>query len=120
MTLAIHETGAVRIAEVVADDILINTPEEALQLIVDVYYQNFEKMIIHEKNIIPAFFDLKTGIAGEVLQKFVNYRMQLSIVGTFEHYTSKSIRDFIYESNKGRQISFLSSVEEAVEKLSGI
>ncbi|MGN7820888.1 DUF4180 domain-containing protein [Chitinophaga sp. 22536] len=117
MTLAIHETGTVRIAEVISDKILINNPDEALQLIVDVHYQDFDKMMIHEKNIIPDFFDLKTGIAGEVLQKFINYHMQLSIIGDFEKYPGKSIRDFIYESNKGRHISFVPTVEQAVEKL---
>lgn len=117
MTLAIHETGTVRIAEVISDKILINNPDEALQLIVDVYYQDFDKVIIHEKNIIPDFFDLKTGIAGEVLQKFINYKMRVSIVGAFEKYPGKSIRDFIYESNKGHHVNFMPTVEQAVEKM---
>ena len=38
-------------------------------------------MIIHEKNITPEFFDLKNRMAGEILQKFSNYRIRLAIVG---------------------------------------
>jgi len=63
------------------------------------------------------FFDLKTGLAGEILQKFSNYRVKLAIVGDFEEVKSKSLRDFIRESNRGRTVNFVNSVEEAVERL---
>ncbi|PSL44288.1 uncharacterized protein DUF4180 [Chitinophaga niastensis] len=118
MNIATHETGDIKIAEVISEEILIKNPEEALQLIVDLYYQDFSKIIIREKNITPDFFDLKTGVAGEILQKFSNYRAQLVIIGEFTKYPGKSIKDFIYESNKGRQVNFLGSLELAVEKLS--
>ncbi len=118
MHTTIHKAGDIRIAEVMAPEILINTPEEALQLIVDLYYQEgINKIIIHENNIIPAFFDLKTGIAGEILQKFSNYKAQLVIIGDFTKYPGKSLKDFIYESNKGQLVNFLDSLELAVERL---
>ncbi|MNL21414.1 hypothetical protein D3C87_1427020 [compost metagenome] len=85
---------------------------------VDLYYQDFDRIIIHEKNITPDFFDLKNGIAGEVLQKFSNYRVRLVIVGEFLKYPGNSIKDFIYESNKGKLVNFLASTEQAIEKLS--
>ncbi len=80
-------------------------------------YQGASKIIIHEKNIIADLFDLKTGIAGEVFQKCSNYKVQLAIVGDYSKFTSKSLRDFILESNKHGQINFVSSLEEANEKL---
>jgi hypothetical protein len=46
--------------------------------------------------------------------------MKVAIVGDFSVYTSKSLRDFIYESNKGKCIFFLNSEEQALEKLSGV
>jgi len=109
MIVKTHENNAVKTAEVVSEDILINTPEEGLQLLVDLYYQGFDKIVIHEKNITPDFFDLKTGIAGEILQKFSTYRMQLVITGEFSKYPGQSLKDFIYESNKGKQVNFLTS-----------
>ena len=115
MNIKAHQVGNKKIAEVIADSVLIHSPEDALQLLVDLYYQEFDKVIIQEKNIIPSFFDLKTGIAGELLQKFSNYRMQLAIIGNFSQYTGKSIKDFIYESNKGKLVNFLSSVQEALD-----
>jgi hypothetical protein len=109
MNIKAHETGTAKTAEIIAEEILINTPEDGLQLLADLYYQGFDKIVIHEKNITPDFFDLKTGIAGEILQKFSNYRMQMVIVGEFSKYPGQSIKDFIYESNKGKQVNFLTS-----------
>lgn len=117
MNIITHQVNTINIAEVTDETILINNPDDALQLMVDLYCQGFSKIIIHEKNITPSFFDLKTGIAGDVLQKFSNYRTQLVIVGEFAKYPGKSIQDFIYESNKGRLVNFLSTVEVALEKL---
>ncbi len=108
-----------KIAEVTSEDtIVINTTSDGLNLLGNLYYQGFDKIIIHEKNITPDFFDLKNGIAGEILQKFSNYRVRLVIVGDFSKYTGKSINDFMYESNKGRQINFMASQLEAIKVLS--
>ena len=78
-----------------------------------------DKVILHEKNITPDFFDLKTGIAGEILQKFSNYRVRLAIVGDFSTYPGQSIRDFIFESNRRGHINFVGTVGEGVERLMG-
>lgn len=118
MNIKIHEKNAIRIAEVVSDAMLIRTPEDGLQLMVDLYYQDFDRFVLHRHQITPDFFDLKTGIAGEILQKFTNYRLRVVIVGDFSEIESKSLADFIFESNKGRQINFLPTVEQAVERLS--
>ena len=57
--------------------------------------------------IVPV--DLSTRIAGEVIQKFTNYRMRLAFVGDIAARVeaSRSLRDFVYESNKGSQVWFL-------------
>ncbi|RYG19765.1 MAG: DUF4180 domain-containing protein, partial [Chitinophagaceae bacterium] len=70
------------------------------------------------KNITSDFFDLSTKMAGEILQKFSNYKMRLAIVGDFSNYQSQSFKDFVYESNKHGQINFVNSKTEAVSVLS--
>lgn len=117
MNIQVHQHNETTIAEVISDETLIHNPGDGLQLMADLYYQGYGEVILHEQNITPGFFDLKTGIAGEILQKFATYRVRLAIVGDFA-YDSKSLRDFIFESNKGRQIGFVPSVEEAVRRLS--
>ncbi len=101
------------VAEVVSDGIEIRNTDDALDIMGSCSYQGAGSIVIHERNIVPEFFDLRTGIAGEILQKFSTYGMRLAIVGNFSKYTSKSLRDFIYESNKVGRINFVSSMEEA-------
>ena len=67
--------------------------------------------------MISDFFNLRTGIAGEILQKFSTYNVQLAIIGDYSKYNSKSFKDFSFESNKYRRINFVSSLEEALESL---
>jgi hypothetical protein len=119
MKIEPHTINNTNIAEILSEEIIINNAEDGLDLLGNLYYQGFDKIIIHEQNITPAFFDLKNGIAGEILQKFSNYRVNLAIIGDFSPYQGKSIKDFIYESNKGRHINFLGSTAEALTKLAG-
>ena len=96
-----------RVAKIKSEAILINNLYDATQLLGDLYYQGFDKIILEEKHICPDFFDLKTKLAGEILQKFSNFKMKLAIVGDWGKYESKSLQDFIFESNKGTLINFI-------------
>lgn len=116
MRINISEISSVSIAEIIADNIVISEVQDALDLMADCDYHGAQKIIIHKNNIIPDFFDLKTGIAGDILQKFSTYRVKLAIVGDFSEYASKSLKDFIYESNKTGRIIFVNSVNEAKKK----
>lgn len=84
-----------KIAEIVANDLVIKSIEDGIDLIGNVYYQGYDHMIVAEKNITPEFFDLSTKMAGEILQKFSNYKMRLAIVGDFSNYQSQSFKDFV-------------------------
>ena len=118
MQIATHHINGAKIAEVLSADTLIKTLEDGLDLLGNLYYQDFDKIVMQEHHITPEFFDLKNGLAGEILQKFSNFRVQLAVVGDFTSYPGKSIRDFIYESNKKGQINFVSSTAEALRILS--
>jgi GTPase SAR1 family protein len=113
MDIKITENSGKSIATVEAGHIIISNLQDAVDLIGNCYYQGAVGILLHEEAIDESFFDLKTRFAGEVLQKFSTYQMRLAIVGNFSKYESKSLRDFIFESNKAGKISFVSSVEEA-------
>ena len=117
MQIKIHDIQNTRVAEVISDTIVIGNIEDGTDLLGNIYYQDFGCVILHEKNITPQFFDLKTKMAGEILQKFSNYRVRLVIVGDFDKYGSRSLRDFIFESNNGRMVNFTATIEEALQKL---
>ena len=105
-------------AAVTAGEKVITDVQSALDLIMTAKYEAGTKNIVLDKNCIAEeFFVLSTGLAGEVLQKFVNYGVRCAIYGDFSRYTSKPLRDFIYESNQGRDIFFTATKTEAVERL---
>jgi hypothetical protein len=117
MEIKFIEINGIKIAEILSDAILINKTQDALDIMADCNYQDSYKIILHAENIIAGFFDLKTGIAGDILQKFSTYNVQLAIVGDFSKYTSKSLNDFIFESNKLGRINFVNSTDEAKKRL---
>ena len=76
-------------------------------------------MVIPAGRLGDDFFRLKTGVAGEIMQKFVTYGLRLAIVGDISRYLSESsaLRDLVYECNKGTQVWFLANLQELAEQL---
>ena len=113
MEIKTSDADGVTIAEIISDKVVFGTTQDALNIMANCSYQGADSIIIQENNLSPDFFDLKTRIAGDILQKFSTYNCRLAIVGNFSKYESKALRDFIYESNKIGRINFVSSDEEA-------
>ncbi|HPJ02249.1 MAG TPA: DUF4180 domain-containing protein [Candidatus Limiplasma sp.] len=104
----------------VLDAETIHTEQDALDRIGEIsYVHQADRAVIPAEALDPAFFQLRSGLAGAILQKFVNYGVRVAIAGDFSGYTSKALRDFIRESNQGRQVYFAATVEEALQRLSG-
>lgn len=119
MKITSIKNSEIEIAVVSSSEILIRDVQSALDFMATVRYETgFDRIILSKSAICEEFFDLKTKLAGDILQKFVNYNVKIAIVGDFSAYSSKSLRDFIYESNRGKDIFFLADEEQAVEKLS--
>jgi hypothetical protein len=105
------------VAELERGTIIISSSSDILDIMGNIGYENCSRIIIHAESFSGEFFDLRTGVAGDILQKFSNYRMRLSIVGDFSCLTSRSWRDFIRESNRGRTVNFHPTIDEALTGL---
>ena len=113
----LERNGAV-IAVVNSPDVLIRDVQSALDLFMSVRYEaGSSRIALNKEAVTEEFFVLSTRLAGEILQKFVNYQTKLALFGDFSHYTSKPLRDFIYESNQGSDVFFVSDEAEAVDRL---
>ena len=113
MKINLIEINGVTIAEIISEKHEIKAPQDALDIVGNSIYKGAYQIIIHEQGLTPEFFDLSSGLAGEILQKFSNYNSELAIVGDFSKYTSQSLQDFIRESNQKGAINFVSTIEEA-------
>lgn len=117
MKFAVNTRGDSRVA-VLDKSYIISNAQDALDVMFTASHNyGCNKMILFKDSLPEQFFDLKTGLAGEILQKCTNYHFRVAIVGSFERYSSHSLRDFIYESNKGKQVYFLSETLDALNKL---
>lgn len=118
MKFRIIEKNSTACAVVESNDIIITDAQSALDLLMSAKYEAGTKnIVISKKLIIEDFFILSKGLAGEILQKYINYGGRIAIYGDYSHYTSKPLKDFIYESNKGKDVFFVSTEDEAVEML---
>jgi hypothetical protein len=91
----------------------------ARDLIGEAMYAAADWVCVPVTRVADEFFTLSTGLAGEVAQKFVNYRLRLAIVGDISHHVARSsaLRDFVSETNRGRQLWFVATPEEFDERL---
>lgn len=107
------------IAVVSSDELLITDVQSALDLIMTVKYETgCTSIALNKEAIVNDFFVLSSCLAGEIMQKFVNYGVKFAIYGDFSKYTSKPLKDLMYESNKGKNIYFQPTASLAVDKLS--
>lgn len=103
-----------RIFEYAEDAPVLKTVRSAVDVMGEAMAASATLVILPIDRLDPAFFDLRTGLAGEILQKFVNYRIKVAILGDYAQLASTSIplRDFIRESNRGNSIWFVADHNE--------
>jgi len=91
----------------------------ASDIIGETFGQDVRLVVIPTSRLPPSFLDLKTRLAGEILQKFVNYQRQVVIVGDISGASARSgpLRDFVRESNRGRAVWFVADLAELATRL---
>ena len=97
-----------------ADGPVVRGEGDALQLIVEAGQLDATWVAVPATRLADEFFQLRTGLAGAILQKFVNYRTGLAVLGDISGHTESSgaLRDLVRESNRGRQIWFVSDLDD--------
>ena len=101
-----------------SDEAVIVDAQSALDLLMDAGYQAGTKNIAVAKELVAEdFFILGTGLAGEILQKYVDYGGRIAFYGGYSCYTSKPLRDFIFESNRGKDVFFVETEAQAIDRL---
>lgn len=71
--------------------------------------------LLFDRGALPGtFFDLSTGVAGELLQKLMNYGVRVAAVVPDPSVHSVRFQEFAREANKGRQIHFATTRDAAL------
>ena len=116
------ETKVIKdIVVVNSNELIIKDVQSAIDFIMTIKYEtNCNKIALNKNAVLEDFFVLSKGLAGEILQKFINYQTKFAIYGDYSKYTSKPFKDFIYESNNGKNIFFVENEDEAIKMLSKV
>ncbi|HET6743559.1 MAG TPA: DUF4180 domain-containing protein [Kribbella sp.] len=107
-------------AQVYVSEVPLADEAAAVQLIVDAYYgHQAEWIAFTPEQLGDEFFELRTGRAGAITQKFVSYRMGLAVVGDIAERVAASepLADWVRESNRGRNLLFAADLDELQELL---
>ena len=112
----IHGTPALVVPE---DGPPLDTIEAATEMVGDAAWGEAEIVVIPVERLTDGFFELRTGLAGEVTQKYVNYRLHLAIIGDIESRVAESVslRAWVAESNRGSQLWFEPTLEALANRL---
>ena len=120
MSDQIHDFGGVRVLECAARGPVLARAGDIADFISAVWEQEAALVAIPVERLAENFFHLRTGLAGEAIQKFVNYRLRLAIVGDIARFidASSALRDFVIESNRGDHVWFVLNMAELRDRLS--
>jgi hypothetical protein len=82
---------------------------DAADLVNEAFNEKARVIAIPVERLSEDFFTLSTRVAGDVVQKIVNYGMKLAVVGDIDRYLKRSapLRDWVRESNSGQDLWFV-------------
>lgn len=112
----LHDT---RVAVLMDDGAPLRNDSDAAGLISEAAEYRAHVIAISAKRFDAGFFRLRTGIAGQVIQKFLTYGFRLVIVGDISEHLQESsaLRDFVYECNRGSHVWFVADLDELHHRL---
>ena len=114
-----YELHGVRVLECDANEKQLRNYSEAVELIGKAFENHASLIVVPAECLDDDFFRLNTRIAGEMIQKVVQYRQRLVIVGDISPHLAESsaLRAFVLEANRGKEVWFLPTREELDERL---
>jgi hypothetical protein len=100
----------------------VGTELDAGDLVGAALEHGVDLLVVPDARVAPEFWTLRTGVAGEILQKLVNYRLRLAVVGdiTAPVEASTALRDLVRESNRRRDAWFLPDMAALDERLAAV
>jgi len=91
----------------------LSSEQDAIDLIAACWENDTSLVMLHSEVLAEDFFKLKTGLAGQVLQKFMNYHIKVAVIITDEQKIKGKFKELLAESNKRNDFRVFSNIEEA-------
>ena len=114
-----YELHGIRVFECPAEGAHLGSARDATELVSAAWEHKARLIVIPAERLGNDFFSLKTQVAGEIIQKFVTYRLRVAIVGDISGYVGESpaLRAWVHECNSGPDLCFVADLEELARRL---
>jgi len=122
MNFNLIEANKTRVLIWGSEGALLSSEADTDDLLTSAWQHQAELVAIPAERMNEKFFQLSSGLAGRIVQRFVNYRMPLAIVGDVSAHAQRSqaLSDYIREANRGRAIWFTDSLDALLARLDGV
>ena len=116
---SVREIAGERMLVIGADVPIIGDASSGRDLIEAAMNERATLVAVPVDRLDATFFQLRSGLAGEILQKCVNYHLKIAIVGDVSDYVAASdaLRDFVVECNRGGDVFFVNDIAALEERL---
>jgi hypothetical protein len=91
----------------------VRSEDEILELISDCMENNTERIMLKPEVLTEDFFRLRTGLAGELLQKLCNYHIKAAIILPERSNNLGKFTELMLELNRGNALRVCNTIEEA-------
>lgn len=113
MNYQIREIANKKYIELISTTEPLSTENDALDLVAFCGEHETSLLMIHHAALSEDFFKLKTRVAGNIIQKFVNYGIKVASVIPQEIIQKGRFREMSVEINKGNHFRMYENKEEA-------
>lgn len=117
MNYQIVEGNNKKLVELINADSPLGTENDALELVAICGENETNLLLIHHRALSEDFFRLKTGAAGRILQKFINYHLKTAFVVPDEISQKGKFKELAAEASAGSSFRIFASREEAANWL---
>ncbi|QJD82095.1 DUF4180 domain-containing protein [Cohnella herbarum] len=101
LNYTVIELAGKKAIELGSSETQIREEQDVLDLISACWEHGTELILLEADSLSEDFYKLRSGLAGHVLQKFVNYRMKAALVIPGDKTLQGKFKELIAESNKG-------------------
>lgn len=113
MNYQIRQIKNQKYIELISTTKSVSTENDALDLIALCWEHEANSLMIHYAALSEDFFELKTKVAGNIIQKFINYSIKVATIVPQETIQKGRFKEMTMETNKGNHFRLYESKEEA-------
>ncbi|SFB94952.1 DUF4180 domain-containing protein [Streptomyces aidingensis] len=116
----VERMGGIGVLLCPAEGPVLRGDRSALEVIGNVLGAGAAWAAVPAERLDPDFFRLRTGVAGEFVQKFAQYGVGLAVVGDVAAHveSSSALRDLVREANRGNGFWIVTDLDELRGRMS--